>query len=110
MRNSASKVEFEFEGLTEEQTHRFRANMEILVQQGVFNIHDGKAIIHFNYEGKIKEINFDFIKWREPKKKSVVTKPRELSILEVKRRLQSALSILEDVENLQLDSTTASTV
>ncbi len=63
-----SELKFEFEGLTEEQTDRFRETLETIIAQGVLNLHDGKAILDFNYEGVLSGIRFEFNKWRRPKK------------------------------------------
>lgn len=63
-----SVLKFEFEGLDEEQTERFRQSLETIIAQGVLNLHDGKAILDFNYEGVLSGIRFEFNKWRKPKK------------------------------------------
>lgn len=63
-----SRFSFEIIGeLTEEQTHRMRESMETIISQGVLSIHDGKAILSFDYEGTLREISFDFKKWRKQK-------------------------------------------
>lgn len=98
-----SVITFEFEGLTEVETHRFRENMDLLIQQGFFNLHDGKGIAHFNFEGKIKEIGFDFTKWRYEKTRNPAKKPHIDSIGEARRRIQSAMAILESVDNQSVD-------
>ncbi len=60
-------LQFQIDGLTEEQVHRYRETMDIIIQQGVLGLHDGKAILSFNYEGKLCDIHYDFGKWRRAK-------------------------------------------
>lgn len=56
---------WEIEGeLTEEQTHRMRESMDTIISQGVLAIHDGKAILDFNFEGKLCGVRFEFTKWK----------------------------------------------
>lgn len=59
-----AELKFEIMGLTEEQTHRFRESMDAIISQGVLALHDGKAILSFDYEGRLREIRFEFNKWR----------------------------------------------
>jgi hypothetical protein len=58
---------FEVEGLTEEEVHRFRETLDIIISQGVLALHDGKAILSFDYEGRLRNIHYDFEKWRKAK-------------------------------------------
>lgn len=60
-------IKYEIDGASEEQIHRMRDNMDILVAQGILNLHDGKAILDFNYEGKICLVRFEFNKWKRGK-------------------------------------------
>lgn len=61
------KLEFEIIGVTEEQGHRFKESLDAIIDQGVLNLHDGKAILDFNYEGTLCGIRMEFNKWRRPK-------------------------------------------
>lgn len=60
-------LHYELDGVTEEQVHRFRENMDVIIAQGVLGMHDGKAVLSFDYEGRLREISFDFKKWRKQK-------------------------------------------
>jgi hypothetical protein len=55
---------FEIDGLTNEQVHRFRESLDTIIREGVLSLHDGKAILSFDYEGKLREIKFEYNKWR----------------------------------------------
>lgn len=58
---------WEVDGLSEEQVHRMRESMDAIITQGVLALHDGKAILSFNFEGKLSEIRYEFNKWRRKK-------------------------------------------
>lgn len=60
---------FELEGVTEEEAHRFRQSLDTIISQGVLGLHDGKAVLSFDYEGTLREISVDFKKWRRKSEK-----------------------------------------
>lgn len=60
-------IKWEFEGVTKEQLRRFKETMDLIITQGVLHLHDGKAILSFDYEGTLREIHVDYVKWRKKK-------------------------------------------
>lgn len=64
---STGKIEWEFQGVSREQLARFKDTMDTIISQGVLNLHDGKAVLSFDYEGTLREISFDFKKWKRTK-------------------------------------------
>ena len=46
----------------------FRKNQElfeILLQAGVFKTKGGKAVLHFDKDGEIVQVSYDFIGWKK---------------------------------------------
>lgn len=64
---SHAVLKWEFDGLTQEQVDRFRKTMDTIIAQGVLALHDGKAVLSFDYEGDLREIRFEFNKWKKKK-------------------------------------------
>lgn len=64
---SYAVLKWEFEGLSKEQVARFKETIDTIITQGVLNIHDGKAILSFDYEGTLREIRYEFNKWKKKK-------------------------------------------
>ena len=65
---SKAVLKWEFEGLNQLQVARFRETMDTIITQGVLGLHDGKAILSFDYEGTLREIRFEYNKWRKQAK------------------------------------------
>ncbi len=65
--NGRHTISIDLVGVTQEEALRYEETLGVLISQGVLGLHDGKAILSFDYEGRIREINFDFKKWRKKK-------------------------------------------
>ena len=55
------------EGISFEDTERYRAMIHTLFQSGVFGIRNGKAILNFDNEGALAEIELQVKRWRRDK-------------------------------------------
>ena len=55
------------EGISFEETERYRQMVHILFQSGVFGIRNGKAILNFDHEGMLAEIELQVKRWRRDK-------------------------------------------
>jgi len=65
-----AELKFDVYGVTNEEAHRFRESLDAIISQGVLALHDGKAILSFDFEGRLREIRFEFNKWRKKSDKS----------------------------------------
>lgn len=63
----AGKIEIILGGASLEDTERLRLMIHTMFQQGVFNIRNGYAMIHFDHEGLMREIEVHMKKWRNDK-------------------------------------------
>lgn len=68
--NGKATLKFELYGVTQEQAKRFKESLDVIISQGVLGIHDGKAVLSFDFEGTLREVSFDFKKWRRQSNKS----------------------------------------
>lgn len=63
--NEIGLIEIKLENVSENDTIRFRESIHTLIGQGVLNIRNGKAVLHFDSDGVLKQIEVDFIKWKK---------------------------------------------
>lgn len=68
--NSEITIEFN-KPISDEELTRIEENLLSMIAQGVFTVRNGRAILHFDNEGKLQIIAFDFIKWRRAKNSSL---------------------------------------
>ena len=61
------KITIELEGIGFPETERCRAIIHSLFEQGVFNVRNGKAILNFDSDGTLAEIEFNVKKWKRNK-------------------------------------------
>lgn len=61
-------ITLNFEGASLQETERFRLLITNLFEQGVFNIKNGNATLHFDNLGTLQAIDVNFRKWRREKK------------------------------------------
>lgn len=55
------------DGLTFEQVERARIFIHELFTAGVLGLRNGNAILSFDSEGILKDIRFDYIRWKRDK-------------------------------------------
>lgn len=60
-------ITIEFEGVTFQETERFRKMIHTLFSQGVFNLRRGQATLHFDFQGTLSGIDIFQNKWRDNK-------------------------------------------
>lgn len=58
-------IEIALTGATAIQTTRCQSIILQLFESGFFDVRNGKAIIHFDHEANMQQIEYDFIKWRK---------------------------------------------
>lgn len=64
---NAGTITITLEGATFEQTERCREMIHTMFEQGIFHIKNGKALLHFDHEGQLQQIEVDLIKWKRNK-------------------------------------------
>jgi len=61
------RITLEFEGLTPQELQRIQDTIHILHKRDVFNMKNGKVILHYDYEGTLQEIGFEYKRWKRRK-------------------------------------------
>ncbi len=77
-------IYLKLEGATGAQAEHCRGIIEVLFANNIFNIQSGKAILHFDSDGGLRQIERDSVIWRSDRKKKPVAKLYDNVILEVK--------------------------
>ena len=49
------------------EVERIRANIHVLLENGVFKTRNGNITLHFDSDGQLKQIEQDIVKWRKDK-------------------------------------------
>lgn len=62
-----AQIKLDLAGMGMRETEMMRQTIEILFQNGVFHLKNGKAILNFDHEGILQEIAFDYKRWRRKK-------------------------------------------
>lgn len=62
-----SIITLEIDGLSQEQTRKYKEVIDILIINGIMNIRNGKAILNFDHEGVLQEIEVNLKKYRRKK-------------------------------------------
>lgn len=73
-------ITLRLDGATLSDTERCRVIVHTLFQQGVLNIKNGSAILHFDYEGILQEIEIHKKQWRRNKPLSPSLKSFETKV------------------------------
>lgn len=60
-------IKIEMEGISYQETERYREIIHWLIASGGLNIKNGKTILNFDSEGLIQEITTDATRWRRNK-------------------------------------------
>ena len=60
-------IEILLEGIPQVEVERFRAIIHELFAQGFFYTKNGKAVVHFDHEGNMRQLDYDYTKWRSGK-------------------------------------------
>ena len=55
------------DNISKEETLRLREIIHTLIANGCLNIRNGRAIIHFDNDAVLQQIEIEHIKWRRPK-------------------------------------------
>jgi len=71
-------IVIDLENVSLEQTERCRKIIHTLFTQGVLGVRNGKAILHFDSEGELMQIQFDVIKWKKDKAEIPLLKELQL--------------------------------
>lgn len=65
--NPKGIITIALEGVSLEQTERLREAIHTLIEERVFSLRNGRAILHFDQDGILSAIDFDFQRWRRGK-------------------------------------------
>lgn len=57
------------ERIPQEHIIRLQENIHECIAQGVFNVKNGRAILHFDANGHLQVIGLDYIKWKRLQQK-----------------------------------------
>lgn len=60
-------IEIKLDGATLEQTERYRQLITILLASGGLDVKNGSAILHYDFEGTLQEVEVHTKKWRKPR-------------------------------------------
>lgn len=82
MQEGVGLVTLRLENVTPSDVERFRFIISTLVEEGVFNIRSGRAIMHFDVEGTLQGIDVEKSQWRRGKPSLPLVKGRESVIIE----------------------------
>lgn len=61
------QITLEFEGLTPTELTKIQETIHILHKRDVFNMKNGKVILHYDHDGTLQEIAFDYKRWKRRK-------------------------------------------
>ena len=73
-------IQITLEGVTFEETERYRQMIHTLFQAGVFAIRNGKAILNFDSDGLLSEIEIQVKRWRRDKQMTYLKQLEQFSI------------------------------
>lgn len=59
-----SSIQFELEGLSSEETHRWRESLHKIIASGALQLKAGEATLRFDKDGVLQQIDFSYIKYR----------------------------------------------
>ena len=59
-----SILKFDLEGLSNEETHRWRESLHKILISGALNIRAGEAVLRFDKDGTLQQIDFSYIKYK----------------------------------------------
>ena len=60
-------ITIKLEGISLKETERCRAIIHELFEMGIFNVRNGKAILNFDHEGSLAEVEIQVKRWRRDK-------------------------------------------
>lgn len=61
-------LNFKLEGISMEETEKYREIISILFEARAFNIKNGSVTLHYDYEGNLMEVETNVKRWRRQKK------------------------------------------
>jgi len=67
MAQQTGDIHIQLEGASFQETERCRLIIHELFTQGFFSLRNGKAIVHFDHDANMQQIEYDYIKWRRGK-------------------------------------------
>ena len=73
-------IQITLEGVTFEETERYRQMIHLLFQAGTFAIRNGKAILNFDSDGLLSEIEIQVKRWRRDKQMAYIKQLEQFSI------------------------------
>ena len=59
------QITIQLEGLEPKTVERYRANIHQLMTMGIFEIQNGKVILHFDNEKTLRKIDIEMTAWRK---------------------------------------------
>lgn len=62
-----SNITLKFEGLNEQELRRVHDTINTLFERDVFFMKNGQVILHFDHEGILQEIGFNYKRWKRRK-------------------------------------------
>jgi hypothetical protein len=65
---SDAQIKIDIKGMDMEDVRKMEKMIHILFKEGVFHLQNGKAILNFDHTGELREISFDYKKWKKEKK------------------------------------------
>ena len=81
MNEPIGKIEITLAGATLEQTEHCRKIIHTLFAQGVFNLRNGRAILHFDPNGSLAAIDTEVSKWRRDKPDIPIVKTYDSAVI-----------------------------
>ncbi len=81
MNEPIGKIEISLAGATFEQTEHCRKIIHTLFSQGIFNLRNGRAILHFDPTGTLAAIDFEIGKWKRDKPDIPIVKTYDNAII-----------------------------
>jgi len=64
MKKDEAQININLEGVTFEQARRCELIIRQLFEAGIFSMKSGKAILHFDKDGMMAQVDLDYVKWR----------------------------------------------
>lgn len=59
-----AQIVIELEGADPKMVERYRKICEVLISQKAFAVHGGKVVLHFDLDGDLRKIDFDYTRWK----------------------------------------------
>lgn len=56
-------ITIQLDNVSEADTMRLKESVHTLIANGTLNIRGGKAILHFDGDGRLMKVDHDFCKW-----------------------------------------------